>query len=48
MIRKKGSTYVVESESGKKLGTYRSRKDAAERLRQVEAAKAAKSKGKKR
>ncbi len=42
MIRKQGSKYVVKSESGKTLGTYDSRKAAAERLRQVEAAKAAK------
>lgn len=37
MIRKKGQRYQVRSHDGKKLlGTYRSRKEATARLRQVE------------
>jgi hypothetical protein len=36
MIKKKGKRYQVQSESGKNLGTYGSRKEANERLRQVE------------
>lgn len=43
MIRKTGQEYTVFSEDGqKRLGTYPSRERAAERLRQVEAAKSAK------
>ncbi len=44
MIEKKGSKYVVKAESGKPMGTYGTRKEAAERLRQIEAAKHAKGK----
>lgn len=37
MIRKNGSGYVVYSESGKRLSkTYKSRKEAEKRLRQIE------------
>ena len=44
MIRKHGNKYVVKAESGRTMGTYGTRKEAAERLRQIEAAKAAKGK----
>ena len=44
MIRKEGSKYVVRSESGKPLGSYKTEAEAKERLRQIEAAKAAKGK----
>lgn len=36
MIVKKGKRFQVQSESGKNLGTYDSRKDAADRLKDVE------------
>jgi len=36
MIRKKGSKYVILSESGKVLGTYATREEALKRLRQIE------------
>jgi hypothetical protein len=37
VIRKKGQRYQARSKDGKRLlGTYRSRKEATERLRQVE------------
>lgn len=48
MIVKQGGKYVVMSEKKdsagrrKRLGAYNTREEAAERLRQVEAAKAAK------
>lgn len=46
MIRKTGAReFTVYSESGKRLGSYPSRSQAGERLRQIEAAKAAKSGG---
>ena len=50
MIRKRGSSFAVLSEKKdaqgrrKKLGTYPTKAKARERLRQVEAAKAAKGK----
>jgi hypothetical protein len=36
MIRKVGDKYVVMSKSGRRMGTYDSKKKAEERLRQVE------------
>lgn len=36
MIRKKGSDYVVLSEAGKVLGSYRTKEEAERRLRQIE------------
>ena len=36
MIVKKGSRYHVMSESGKSLGSYATKAEAAKRLRQVE------------
>lgn len=36
MIRKKGNKYQVVSKTGKNLGTYRNKKEALKRLRQVE------------
>lgn len=36
MIVKVGSKYQVRSESGKPLGTYKTRAEAEKRLRQVE------------
>lgn len=36
MIVKKGKRFQVQSESGKNLGTYDSRKDATDRLKDVE------------
>jgi len=41
-VRKEGGKFVVYAESGRKMGTYSSRAEANERLRQIEAAKAAK------
>ena len=41
-IEKRGSEWVVLSMSGREMGTYSSEGDARERLRQIEAAKAAK------
>lgn len=41
-VRKEGGKFVVYAESGRKMGTYNSRAEANERLRQIEAAKAAK------
>ena len=42
MVVKQGSKFVVKSEGGKVLGTYRSRKAAERRLRQIEYFKNAK------
>lgn len=36
MIKKIGSKYVVVAESGRKMGTYKTKKEAKERLRQIE------------
>jgi len=36
MIKKSGDNYVVLSSDGKVLGTYKTRKEADERLRQIE------------
>lgn len=36
MIRKTGNKYQVVSKTGKNLGTYRTKKQALKRLRQVE------------
>jgi len=36
MIRKEGNSYNIYSKTGKKLGSYTSRKDAEKRLRQIE------------
>ncbi len=36
MIVKKGSKYLVISTTGKKLGEYKTKKEAEERLRQIE------------
>jgi hypothetical protein len=36
MIRKQGNKYVVVAKTGRKMGTYNTRKEAEERLRQVE------------
>lgn len=36
MIRKVGNVYVVYSEGGRKMGTYRTKKEAEKRLRQIE------------
>ncbi|MGD9168558.1 MAG: hypothetical protein PVI97_00675 [Candidatus Thiodiazotropha sp.] len=36
MIRKKGTRHQVVSKKGKNLGTYRSKKAAKKRLKQVE------------
>lgn len=45
MIVQRAGKWVVLSMSGATLGEYESRDDAAERLRQVEAAKAAQVRG---
>lgn len=42
-IRKDGDEWIVESESGEELGRFGAESEARERLRQIEAAKAAKS-----
>lgn len=47
MIVKEGSKFCVKSESGKNLGTYRSRLAAKRRLAQVEMFKHMKKKVKK-
>lgn len=44
MIRKEGNKYKVVADSGRPMGTYATRKEANERLRQIEAAKHAKNK----
>jgi hypothetical protein len=44
MIKKQGSKYEVRAESGRKMGTYKTKGEAKERLRQIEAAKHAKAK----
>lgn len=44
MIRKEGNKFKVVAESGRPMGTYNTRKEANERLRQIEAAKHAKGK----
>ena len=36
MIRKIGSKYVVGAESGRKMGTYKTKKEAKKRLQQIE------------
>jgi len=36
MIVKKGAKYIVKSQSGKTLGTYKTKKEAEQRLKQVE------------
>lgn len=36
MIRKEGDRFVVRSESGKLLGSYKTRAEAERRLKQVE------------
>jgi len=36
MIKKSGSQYQVQSESGKPMGKYRSRAEAELRIRQIE------------
>ena len=36
MIRKTKSGYTVYSENGKKLGTYKTKKEAEKRLQQIE------------
>ena len=47
MIKKVGSKYVVMSEkTGRKFGTYKTKKEALVRLRQVEFFKHAKGRGK--
>jgi hypothetical protein len=42
MVKQRGGKFVVLSEAGKKLGEFATEKEANERLRQIEAAKAAK------
>jgi hypothetical protein len=44
MIKKQGSKFVVKAETGRPMGTYKTKGEAKERLRQVEAAKHAKAK----
>ena len=46
MIVKKGSKYIVKSESGKHLGSYKTKKEAEKRLRQIEYFKHKKSQNK--
>ncbi len=36
MIKKQDSKYVVVAESGRKMGTYSTKKEAEKRLRQIE------------
>ena len=36
MIRKIGSKYVVIAESGRKMGSYNTKKEAKKRLQQIE------------
>ena len=36
MIKKQGSKYVVVAESGRKMGTYKTQKEAKHRLQQIE------------
>jgi len=36
MIKKQGSKYMVVAESGRKVGTYGTKKEAEKRLRQIE------------
>jgi len=36
MIKKKGSKYVVVAESGRIMGTYRTKQEAKKRLQQIE------------
>jgi len=36
MIRKQGSKYVVVAESGRKMGTYKTKAEAKKRLQQIE------------
>jgi len=46
MIKKTGSKYVVVAESGRKMGTYDTKKAAEKRLRQIEFFKHLKSNSK--
>ncbi len=36
MIKKQGSKYTVVAESGRKMGSYTTKKEAEKRLRQIE------------
>lgn len=36
MIKKQGSKYMVVAESGRKMGTYKTKKEAKKRLQQIE------------
>lgn len=36
MIIKKKSKYIVRSESGKNMGSYKTKKEAKQRLREIE------------
>ncbi len=36
MIKKQGSKYIVMAESGRKMGTYKTKKEAKKRLQQIE------------
>jgi len=36
MIKKQGSKYLVVAESGRKMGTYSTKKEAEKRLKQIE------------
>ncbi|MBI2064518.1 MAG: hypothetical protein HYT62_00490 [Candidatus Yanofskybacteria bacterium] len=45
MIRKIGSKYVVVAESGRKMGTYKTKKEAKKRLQQIEFFKHLKKRG---
>ena len=36
MIRKQGSKYTIIAESGRKMGTYDTKKEAEKRLKQIE------------
>ena len=47
MIKKEGSKYVVIAESGRKMGTYGTRKEAEKRIKQIEMFKHIKSKKRK-
>ena len=45
MIKKIGSKYLVMAESGRKMGTYKTKKEAVKRLQQIEFFKHLKSGG---
>ena len=44
MIKKIGSKYVVLAESGRRMGSYKTKKEAEKRLRQIEVFKHLKKK----